>query len=140
MEAFDIDDIKSIPGIKSGFGLDFGFIDPNAFICSLIDNKEMIIYIFDEWYKKGATNKIIAEAIKIKGYGGQIIICDAAEPKSIVELQDEGIRAEASRKGRDSVNYFPESRSDLEPMMKHAMKLYRYRMDAVARQHGFFFG
>lgn len=105
MEAFDIDDIRSIPGIKSGFGLDFGFIDPNAFICSLIDNKEMIIYIFDEWYKKGATNKIIAEAIKIKGYGGQIIICDAAEPKSIVELQDEGIRAEASRKGRDSVNH-----------------------------------
>ena len=38
------------------------------------------------------------------------------------------------------MTHFPESRSDLEPMMKHAMKLYRYRMDAVARQHGLFFG
>ena len=25
------------------------------------------------------------------GYGGQVIVCDGAEPKSIAELQDEGI-------------------------------------------------
>ena len=39
------------------------------------------------------------------GYGGQRIICDNAEPKSIVELQEEGIKAEPSRKGKDSVNH-----------------------------------
>ena len=39
------------------------------------------------------------------GYGGQIIVCDSAEPKSIAELRDEGIWAEPSRKGRDSVNH-----------------------------------
>ena len=39
------------------------------------------------------------------GYGGQKVICDNAEPKSIVELQDEGIKAEPSRKGKDSVNH-----------------------------------
>ena len=33
------------------------------------------------------------------------MICDNAEPKSIAELREEGIRAEASRKGKDSVNY-----------------------------------
>lgn len=104
-EDFDIDAIRAIPGIKSAFGLDFGFTDPNAFTCFLIDNAAMRIYVFDEWYKTGVTNKIIAQAIKDKGYGGQRIICDSAEPKSIAELQEEGIKAEGSRKGKDSVNH-----------------------------------
>lgn len=105
LENFSIDNIKAIPSIKSAFGLDFGFTDPNAFICMLIDNTAMKIYVFDEWYKTGATNKVIAQAIKDKGYGGQRIICDSAEPKSIAELQEEDINAEASRKGKDSVNH-----------------------------------
>lgn len=104
-EDFDIDAVRAIPGIKSAFGLDFGFTDPNAFVCMMIDNTNMVIYVFDEWYKTGVTNKIIAQAIKDKGYGGQKIICDSAEPKSIAELQEEGIKAEASRKGKDSVNH-----------------------------------
>lgn len=104
-EDFDIDAVRAIPGIKAAFGLDFGFTDPNAFICLMIDNAAMKIYVFDEWYKTGVTNKIIAQAIKDKGYGGQKIICDSAEPKSIAELQEEGINAEPSRKGKDSVNH-----------------------------------
>lgn len=104
-EAFEIDKIRAINGIKAAFGLDFGFTDPNAFVCMLIDNTAKKIYVFDEWYKTGVTNKIIAQTIKDKGYGGQRIICDSAEPKSIAELQEEGINAEASRKGKDSVNH-----------------------------------
>lgn len=104
-EDFDIDATRKMPGIKAAFGLDFGFTDPNAFTCLLIDNAAMKIYVFDEWYRTGVTNKQIAQAIKEKGYGGQRIICDAAEPKSIAELQEEGIKAEPSRKGKDSVNH-----------------------------------
>jgi len=102
---FDIDEVRRIPGIKSAFGLDFGFTDPNAFICVMVDNIAKIIYVFDEWYQTGATNQIIAQAIKDKGYGGQRIVCDAAEPKSIQELWECGIKSEASRKGRDSVTH-----------------------------------
>lgn len=105
IEEFNVDEIRQTPGIISAFGLDFGFTDPNAFTCSLIDNTNMIIYVFDEWYRTGVTNKTIADAIKEKGYGGQRIICDSAEPKSIQELCDEGIKAEPSRKGKDSVNH-----------------------------------
>ena len=105
VEDFDVDKILAIPGIKSAFGLDFGFTDPNAFTACMVDNTSMKIYVFDEWYKTGVTNKIIAEQIKRMGYGGQRLICDSAEPKSIAELQDEGLRAESSRKGKDSVNH-----------------------------------
>lgn len=104
-ENFDIDKVRAMPSIKAAFNLDFGFTDPNAFVCEMVDNVNMKIYVFDEWYKTGVTNKIIAQAIKDKGYGGQRVICDSAEPKSIAELQEEGIKAEASRKGKDSVNH-----------------------------------
>ena len=102
---FDVEEVRKTPGIVACFGLDFGYTDPNALTCMMVDNTNMIIYVFDEWYRTGVTNKIISDAIKDKGYGGQRIICDSAEPKSIAELQDEGIKAEASRKGKDSVNH-----------------------------------
>jgi len=102
---FDPNEIRKISGIKSAFSLDFGFTDPNAFICSMVDNSAKTIYIFDEWYKTGTTNQQIAEQIKAMGYGGQRIICDSAEPKSIAELNEYGLRAYPSRKGKDSVNH-----------------------------------
>lgn len=105
IEEFDVNTIRAIPNIKSAFGLDFGFTDPNAFVCSIIDDDKKKIYIFDEWYKTGVTNVVIANAIKEMGYGGQRIMCDCAEPKSIAELQELGIKAEPSRKGKDSVNH-----------------------------------
>lgn len=104
-EDFTTDDIRKIPGVVSAFGLDFGFTDPNALIACMIDNTAKRIYIFDEWYHTGVTNKIIAQAIKNMGYANQLITCDSAEPKSIQELCEEGIKAVPSRKGQDSVNH-----------------------------------
>ncbi len=105
VEDFDVDEIRKIPNILSSFSLDFGFTDPNAFVACMVDQKAMKIYVFDEWYRTGVTNKVIAEQIVDMGYGGQRIICDCAEPKSIAELQEAGIKAEPSRKGKDSVNH-----------------------------------
>lgn len=99
MEDFNIKDIGGV----GCYGLDFGYTDPNAFVaCKVTDDK---IYVFDEWYKTNVTNKDIADKIKDMGYASERIICDSAEPKSIAELRDYGIRAEPSRKGRDSVNH-----------------------------------
>ena len=105
VEWFDVDEIRRIAGIKSAFNLDFGFTDPNAFVCEMVDNTNMKIYVFDEWYGSGVTNRVIAQKIKEMGYGGQTIVCDSAEPKSIQELREEGIKAVPSRKGKDSVNH-----------------------------------
>lgn len=103
VEDFDINEIRRKPGIKSAFNLDFGFTDPNAFLAEMVDDSNMIIYVFDEWYAKGVTNRTIAKQIQDMGYGSQIIVCDCAEPKSIAELKELGIRAKPSRKGKDSV-------------------------------------
>lgn len=81
----------------SAFGLDFGYTDPTAFVCCLIDESRREIYIFDELYESGLTNEEIAAAIKAMGYGGERIVCDSAEPKSIDELYRLGIKAEPAR-------------------------------------------
>ncbi|MGG3572856.1 PBSX family phage terminase large subunit [Bacillus gobiensis] len=103
--AFDKSEIIKRPGVKSAFGLDFGFtVDPTAFPASVVDPKNREIFIFDEIYEKGLLNNEIADAIKNKGYQKEIIIADAAEPKSIVELRKYGIRKiKAAEKGPDSV-------------------------------------
>lgn len=100
---FNVDELRST--CIAGFGLDFGFTDPTAFVACMVDNPNKRIYIFDEFYLRGSTNKIIAQKIKDMNYGGQRIICDSAEPKSIQELIEYHIKAEGSRKGRDSVNH-----------------------------------
>lgn len=103
LQPFDIQTLREKEGVEAAFGLDFGFTDPTAFVAILIDQKEKKLYVFDELYRKGMTNARIAERIGAMGYDNQRIICDSAEPKSIQELQELGIKAEPSRKGRDSV-------------------------------------
>lgn len=104
-EDFDINEIKQRSNVRSAFGMDFGFVDENAFVCSLVDNDNKDIFIFDEWFATNVTNIQIAEHIKSMGYGSERVICDCAEPKSISELYNNGIRAEACRKGADSVRH-----------------------------------
>ena len=103
---FDVNDISKRKGVKSAFGLDFGYTnDPSAFFCGLIDVANKEIYVFDEIYKNAMKNRQIAEEIIRKGYGKEKIVADSQEPKSIDELYDLGLKGvRKSRKGRDSIN------------------------------------
>lgn len=106
VHAFDKQEIIKRDGIKSAFGLDFGYtVDPTALPASLIDMKNKELFIYDEIYRKGLLNNQIAEEIKAKGWQKEVIIADSSEPKSIAELQRHGIRRVAkAAKGKDSVN------------------------------------
>ena len=103
---FDVNEISKRKGVKSAFGLDFGYTnDPSAFFCGLIDVENKEIYVFDEIYKNAMKNRQIAEEIIRKGYGKEKIVADSQEPKSIDELYDLGLKGiRKSRKGRDSIN------------------------------------
>ena len=103
---FDVNEISKRKGVKSAFGLDFGYTnDPSAFFCGLIDVANKEIYVFDEIYKKAMKNRQIAEEIIRKGYGKEKIVADSQEPKSIDELYDLGLKGiRKSRKGKDSIN------------------------------------
>lgn len=88
------------------YGLDFGFaVDPLAFVSMHYDAKREILYIFDEIYQPKLTNRHAAAKIKKKITETALIRADSAEPKSIKELNELGLRVMAAKKGPDSVEF-----------------------------------
>lgn len=86
-------------------GLDFGFSShPAAMVHTHYDSKNKTIYIFDELYTTGLTNDLLAVEVK-NMIGSEYVVCDSAEPKSITELQNNGVFAIGAKKGKDSVNF-----------------------------------
>lgn len=83
-------------------GLDFGYTnDPSSLIAIYKYNDG---YILDEeLYRKGMTNKDIADYVKGLDDFSKLIIADSAEPKSIDELKLYNLNVLPTTKGRDSV-------------------------------------
>ena len=106
---------KENQNLISCFGLDFGYTnDPSTLFCGLLDLKEKRLFVFDEMYEKGLSNKRIAETIQDMGYGKERITADSAEPKSIDELKGLGLRVKAATKGKDSIKNGIQWIQDLE--------------------------
>lgn len=105
-EEFDWNEISRQTGVKSVFGLDFGYTnDPTAFFCGLIDTETKDLWVFDEMYQKGMSNEQIYEEILRMKYSKEKIVADSAEPKSIDRLYNLGLRRiKRARKGKDSIN------------------------------------
>ena len=111
-EAFSLDDIKNC---ESAFGLDFGYTnDPSAFFCGFIDVQNKKLYVWDEIYQKGMSNKKIYDAITEAGYNKERITGDSQEPKSIDELKGYGLRIKGAVKGPDSIKNGIQWIQDLE--------------------------
>lgn len=103
-EDFRLEDVRRLPDAASVFGLDFGYTnDPTALFCGILDKNARKLYVFDEMYQKGMSNRMIADAIRLMGYGKERITADSAEPKSIDELKSYGLHVKPARKGKDSV-------------------------------------
>lgn len=117
-EAFDhtSDEFKKAHSkLISTFGLDFGYTnDPTAFFCGLLDLEHKQLFVFDEMYEKGLSNKRIADNIKAMGYGKERITADSAEPKSIDELKSLSLHVKPAQKGKDSVKNGIQWIQDLE--------------------------
>lgn len=83
-----------------GYGLDFGYSnDPTAIIEVYKWNDKRILN--EICYQKGLSNRQISQLIKTK----MPVYCDSAEPKSIDDLKQNGIKAYAVTKGTDSINF-----------------------------------
>lgn len=120
-------------------GVDFGFVNPSAFI--VIGIKDSQAYILGEVYKNGLTNKeLIKEAdqllkrMKLRKQELTEVLCDSAEPDRIKEFQQEGYRAISSDKsvsaGINSVKATPLHINEKNcPNTVHEIKQYSYRKD-----------
>lgn len=98
------EDIKIFDNIQEG--IDFGYsIDPAVHVKMHYDKTRRRLYIYDEIYKVGLSNKELYEEIKKKQITNNLITCDSAEPKSIDELKSYGLRCIPAKKGPDSRKY-----------------------------------
>lgn len=99
-------ELTDMVNYKTVCGMDFGYTnDPTAFFIGFPDEKNKALYIWDELYEKGLTNRMIYDRLVSMGYGKESIVCDSAEPKSIAELRGYGLRAKAAVKGKDSISH-----------------------------------
>lgn len=99
-------ELTDMVNYKTVCGMDFGYTnDPTAFFIGFLDEKNKALYIWDELYEKGLTNRMIYDRLVSMGYGKESIVCDSAEPKSIAELRGYGLRARAAVKGKDSISH-----------------------------------
>lgn len=92
-------DINSFENYRNG--VDWGFSqDPFAFVRCAIEGKDL--YVCQEIYQKGLLNKDSAPMVKCITQD-EIVRCDSAEPKSVAEFRQLGVRAISVRKGAGSV-------------------------------------
>ncbi len=102
---FDVDRVRRMPPARAAFGLDYGYTnDPTALFCGLVLEEKRLLFVFDELYERGLTNREIYARIRDKGYAKERIRADSAEPKSNDELRFLGLRGlRPAAKGPDSV-------------------------------------
>lgn len=99
------DELRRFDNISDG--IDFGYaVDPVVFTQNHYDKTRKKLYIFNEIYKVGMSNKQLWEAICKQKIGHSQIIADSAEPKSIDELNSYGkLRVAGAKKGADSIDF-----------------------------------
>lgn len=98
------EDIMGFDNIRQG--IDWGFaVDPFVYVKLHYDRKRRKVYIFDEIYAVGLSNRDAIERIKKIMQFSTVIVADSSEPKSIAEFRDSGINIRGADKGPDSVSY-----------------------------------
>ena len=99
-------------------GLDYGFaVDPLAFNTMHYDRKHKRLYIYREIDKVGLSNRAAVDLIKKENKRNDYVYADSAEPKSIHEMNQLGLRVIGVKKGPDSVEYGVKFLQDLNEII-----------------------
>jgi len=110
------EEINSFSVIRRG--LDFGFAaDPLAYVVDAYDRKNRRLYIFHELYKYGMSNRNVTKHIMEENINNDLVLADSAEPKSISEMAQYGLKIAGVKKGPDSVDYGIKFLQDLEAII-----------------------
>ena len=99
----DFNEMELARTLERRAGMDIGFVDKSAIIDTLYDRENKTIYVFNEFYKSGCQLGELAGAIRDMGLAKTKVFVDSAEARSIDYFRQEGLRAEACKKGAGSV-------------------------------------
>ena len=110
------DEIKRFDRVKRG--LDFGYAsDPLHYAVCHFDKTRRRLYIFFEIHKAGMKNRVAVREIKKENKYNEPITADSAEPRTIAEFKDLGLRIIGAKKGPGSVEHGIKFLQDLEEII-----------------------
>ncbi|PWK07508.1 PBSX family phage terminase large subunit [Tumebacillus permanentifrigoris] len=98
------DEFRTFDNIRQGNDWGYG-VDPVAFVRWHYDKTRRRIYAMDEVYGVKIPNRVLAERLKAKGYHTTMTTADSAEPKSVDEMREHGVKIRGAKKGPGSVEY-----------------------------------
>lgn len=121
-------------------GLDWGYAaDPLHYTVVHYDKTRRRLYIFFEIHQLRLPNRKAAELIKVENPNNREVTADSAEPKSIAELYEYGVRIRPAKKGPDSVDYGVKWLQDLDEIVidpercpNTAREFYNYELELDA--------
>lgn len=90
-------------GLERRTGSDLGYIDPTTVIDTLYDKANGIVYVFNEFYKRGAQLDEVEKGMDRMELRRQKVYMDAAEPRTIEYFRRKGFNTVPCIKGPDSV-------------------------------------
>lgn len=109
-------EIEEFENIKRG--IDFGYAtDPLAYGVMHYDRKHKRLYIFHELYKVRLSTHAAYLHISQENKKNDYISADSAEPRTISELLQYGLRIGGAKKGPDTVEYGIKFLQDLEAII-----------------------
>ena len=83
--------VNKIPQSFHFTGMDFGFEESyNAVVQTAVDDKNKVLYIYNEYYKNHMTDDRTAVELRQLGLDKVLITADCAEPKAIQYYNQEG--------------------------------------------------
>lgn len=110
------EEIDSFTNVKRG--LDFGYaIDPFSYNVVHYDRKHKRLFVFYELYAAGLSNRKATDDIIRENRLNDLVMADSAEPKSINEMVQYGLRIAPVKKGPDSVEYGIKFLQDMESIV-----------------------
>lgn len=124
-------------------GLDWGYAaDPLHYTVVHYDKTRRRLYIFFEIHQLRLPNRKAAELIKVENPNNREVTADSAEPKSIAELYEYGVRIRPAKKGPDSVDYGVKWLQDLDEIVidpercpNTAREFYNYELELDANEN-----
>ncbi len=106
------EEIKSFSNARQG--LDWGYAThPFSFGRFEYNKNKSGLYLFDEVFGLQLSNRETYERIRAKGYADTLTTADSAEPKSVKDMHDRGMKIKGAIKGPGSVEYGEKWLNDL---------------------------
>ena len=134
--------IPSLPKepVETIYGLDFGYVNPNALLQIDIDMENMSLYLTELLHQTGMTNKDLKDKRKLlipEKHKDREIYADSAEPARIEEIYHEGFNIQKSDKsvadGIDCVNRFKLYSTNDSPNANSEIRGYKRKVDRAGK-------